>query len=146
MTPELVKRIFYSFVLVVIFLFSFLIHKYLFLILLFSVFSLSWYEWINLIKKVKFKSKAIENLSFLTSFFYLLFIGFFIYEAYNADKILLLVLLTVCIFSDIGGYCFGKIIGGKKLTKISPNKTISGSIGSFLFSLIFFNFYFFFSK
>ena len=43
--------------------------------------------------------------------------------------------LLVCIFSDIGGYTVGKSIGGKKLTKISPNKTISGSIGSFLFSL-----------
>ena len=41
----------------------------------------------------------------------------------------------VCIFSDVGGYVIGKSIGGKKLTKISPKKTISGSIGSFLFSL-----------
>jgi phosphatidate cytidylyltransferase len=38
--------------------------------------------------------------------------------------------------SDIGGYIVGKIVGGKKLTKISPNKTISGTIGSFVFSLI----------
>jgi len=30
----------------------------------------------------------------------------------------------------------GKSVGGKKLTKISPNKTISGSIGSFSLSLI----------
>ena len=42
----------------------------------------------------------------------------------------------VCIFSDIGGYVIGKLLGGRKLTKISPNKTISGSIGSFIFSLI----------
>jgi phosphatidate cytidylyltransferase len=38
--------------------------------------------------------------------------------------------------SDIGGYVFGKVIGGKKLTKISPNKTISGSLGSFIFSIL----------
>ena len=44
--------------------------------------------------------------------------------------------ILICIFSDIGGYVIGKTIGGKKLTKISPNKTISGSIGSFLFSII----------
>ena len=43
--------------------------------------------------------------------------------------------MGICIFSDIGGYIVGKSIGGKKLTKISPNKTISGSLGSFLFSL-----------
>ena len=46
--------------------------------------------------------------------------------------------------SDIGGYILGKAIGGKKLTKISPNKTISGSLGSFCFSilplLLFYNF------
>ena len=38
------------------------------------------------------------------------------------------------LLSDIGGL-FWKIFKGKKLTKISPNKTISGSIGSFIFSL-----------
>ena len=52
--------------------------------------------------------------------------------------------MLICIFSDVGGYVVGKIIGGKKLTKISPNKTISGSIGSFIFSvfplLLFYNF------
>jgi phosphatidate cytidylyltransferase len=47
-----------------------------------------------------------------------------------------LFIISICFFSDIGGYIFGKVIGGKKLTKISPNKTISGSIGSFVFGLI----------
>ena len=50
-------------------------------------------------------------------------------------QISILFVLGICIFSDIGGYIVGKSIGGKKLTKISPKKTISGSIGSFLFSL-----------
>ena len=45
-------------------------------------------------------------------------------------------ILSICIGSDVGGYFFGKIIGGKKLTKISPNKTISGSLGSFIFSML----------
>jgi len=53
-------------------------------------------------------------------------------------------ILSICFFSDIGGYIIGKLIGGKKLTIISPNKTISGSIGSFLFSifplLLFYNY------
>ena len=52
----------------------------------------------------------------------------------------------ICVFSDIGGYVFGKTFGGKKLTKISPNKTISGSIGSFILSYIgFFVIYLYFS-
>ena len=43
-------------------------------------------------------------------------------------------ILFICFFSDIGGYLFGKIIGGKKISKISPNKTIAGVIGSIIFS------------
>jgi phosphatidate cytidylyltransferase len=55
----------------------------------------------------------------------------------NSESItFLIIVLCICIFSDIGGYVFGKIIGGKKLTKISPNKTISGSLGSFIFSIL----------
>ena len=44
--------------------------------------------------------------------------------------------VLIAVLSDIGGLVFGKIFKGKKLTKISPNKTISGSIGSFIFSLL----------
>ena len=45
-------------------------------------------------------------------------------------------LFSICVSSDVGGLIFGKVFKGKKLTKISPNKTISGSIGSFILSLI----------
>ena len=45
-------------------------------------------------------------------------------------------LLITCISSDIGGYIIGKNLKGPKITKISPNKTISGSIGSFVFSCL----------
>jgi phosphatidate cytidylyltransferase len=55
---------------------------------------------------------------------------------YNYLKIFLLYSILVTILSDVGGLCFGKFFKGKKLTSISPNKTISGSIGSFLSSLI----------
>jgi phosphatidate cytidylyltransferase len=47
-----------------------------------------------------------------------------------------LYVISICFFTDIGGYFFGKIIGGKKLSKISPNKTISGTVGSFLLSIV----------
>ena len=50
-------------------------------------------------------------------------------------KIFVIFLFLICICSDVGGLLFGKIFKGKKLTKISPNKTISGSIGSFILSL-----------
>ena len=60
------------------------------------------------------------------------------------SPVFFLYILLICMCSDIGGYILGKTIGGKKLTKISPNKTISGSLGSFCFSilplLLFYNF------
>ena len=60
-------------------------------------------------------------------------------------KILLFYLLLGCVASDIGGYIFGKIFKGPKLTKTSPNKTISGAIGSIIVTMILlsllFNFY-----
>ena len=58
----------------------------------------------------------------------------FLSNEFIIDKFVVLYLLIICISTDIGGYVFGKIIGGKKLTKISPNKTYSGSMGSFLLS------------
>ena len=81
----------------------------------------------------------------LISGFYLFFM-FFLMTAdfYNLGPVFIIYILLICIFSDIGGYVIGKTIGGKKLTKISPNKTISGSVGSFCFSvaplLLFYNF------
>ena len=59
------------------------------------------------------------------------------YELHNKEgPIFFLYIVSICFFTDIGGYIVGKVVGGKKLTKISPNKTISGTIGSFIFCLI----------
>ena len=70
------------------------------------------------------------------------------YLSYSKPPIGLVFIILICIFSDTGGYVVGNLIGGRKLTKISPNKTISGSIGSFIFSLfsivIFWSYYNFF--
>ena len=52
-----------------------------------------------------------------------------------SSYVLLIWIIILTVSSDIGGYVFGKIFKGKKLTKISPNKTISGVFGSFIFSL-----------
>jgi phosphatidate cytidylyltransferase len=58
----------------------------------------------------------------------------------------LLLITIICISTDIGGYVFGKIFKGPKLTKFSPNKTYAGMIGGYLLSIIsaifFNNFYF----
>ena len=72
----------------------------------------------------------------LISFIYIAFFFFPLAGSfYSLGPIFIFYILLICIFSDIGGYVVGRTIGGKKLTKISPNKTISGSIGSFCFSL-----------
>ena len=51
-------------------------------------------------------------------------------------------ILFICIFTDIGGYVFGRILKGPKLTKISPKKTYAGVIGGYLFALIFITVFF----
>jgi phosphatidate cytidylyltransferase len=61
---------------------------------------------------------------------------------YSNLKIYLIYSVLVAILSDIGGLVCGKIFKGKKLTKISPNKTITGSIGSFIFSLLLIPFFY----
>ena len=135
MTKELKKRIITSIVLIAIVLNCLFINNYSWLLLLSIVSFISWFEFINLAKRI-WKKKTIVILPIILSF---LFLCLFIYATYKfrieAGERAMLFVLGICIFSDIGGYVVGKNIGGKKLTKISPNKTVSGSIGSFLFSL-----------
>ena len=69
-------------------------------------------------------------------FLFSLTIILFLNQSFEINKVKVLFLLFICISTDIGGYIFGKIIGGKKITKISPNKTYSGLIGSFILSFI----------
>ena len=55
----------------------------------------------------------------------------------NKEKIISVIfILLICSLTDIGGYFIGKTIGGKKFNKISPNKTYSGVVGSFILPLI----------
>ena len=91
----------------------------------------------NITKKIWKRKKTIVYLSNILSSIFLIFVIFSSYELYTSgSKLDIIFILLVCIFSDIGGYVVGKLVGGKKLTKISPKKTISGSIGSFIFSLL----------
>ena len=78
-----------------------------------------------------------KNILFLGSVLILsLFSIYYLRNDHYYSQILLYWVIILCIFSDIGGYVFGKIFKWKKLTKISPKKTISGVFGSFFFSLI----------
>jgi phosphatidate cytidylyltransferase len=106
----------------------------------------SWIEWIKIIEKIKFK-KIYRIIHIIFFLIYLFFAFIICFNVFVIDKYFFLTILLICIFSDIGGYIFGKTFGGKKLTKISPKKTVSGSIGSFVLSYIgFFVIYFYFNN
>tara|TARA_B100000795_G_scaffold264685_1_gene245478 strand:+ start:748 stop:1326 length:579 start_codon:yes stop_codon:yes gene_type:complete len=104
---------------------------------------IAWIEFYALISKIfkknNTKHKILRFSCKATSLFYLsalVYLIFVIESDHLNLKIYLLYSILVVIMSDIGGLVFGKIFKGKKLTKISPNKTISGSIGSLILSLL----------
>ena len=98
---------------------------------------LSLLEFFNIAKKILYNKfyLLISNIFFTIYIFLFCFI-FLFFSNYIQLKIILFSLLLGCIASDIGGFVFGKILKGPKLTKISPNKTISGSIGSLILTCI----------
>jgi phosphatidate cytidylyltransferase len=148
MSSNLKKRILTS-----IFLISLLIgmyfYSYIMIVSLIIIVIISWIEFYALISKI-FKKNILKDRFFrlfykTLSLFYLLglvYLIFAIESVYSNLKIYLLYSVLVAILSDIGGLVCGKIFKGKKLTKISPNKTISGSIGSFFFSLLLIPFFY----
>ena len=145
MKSELLKRSISSLFLMSLVFLSALINDYIFLSILFIVVILSWIEWIKVIEKIRFK-KIYRIIHIILFLIYLLVAFIICFNVFVIDKYFFLTILMICVFSDVGGYVFGKTFGGKKLTKISPNKTISGSIGSFVLSYIgFFVIYLYFS-
>ena len=126
---EFEKRLLSSFILIPIAIFFIIQGSVFFTFFLSVLFLASSYEWLRMIKK--------NNLLKITGIIFLLFsfyAAFELREKYSFESFL--VIIIICIFTDIGGYVFGKIFKGPKLTKISPKKTYSGVIGSFLLSLM----------
>ena len=145
MKSELLKRTISSIFLISFIFLSALINDYIFLSILFIVVICGWIEWIKVIEKIKFK-KIYRIIHIIFFLIYLLIAYIVCFNVFVIDKHFFLTILMICIFSDIGGYIFGKTFGGKKLTKISPKKTVSGSIGSFILSYVgFFVTYFYFN-
>ena len=139
MNLKLKKRITTSVILFLLTIFCIFINPYVFIIAIIIVSYLSWYETNHLINSINKSVTNWQHVAFnLTTLFYAF--GIFTVSAiglyFLLGPVFFLYTLSVCICSDIGGYIIGKNIGGKKLTKISPNKTISGSLGSFCFSML----------
>ena len=107
---------------------------------LFIISSILIYEFLNILKKIFTRNKKnlflILNLFILYVCFFAAQIYFFLLGEFQNKQIIFLFILSICIFTDIGGYIFGNVFKGKKLTSISPNKTYSGMIGSFVCSLL----------
>lgn len=142
MNLELKKRIVTS-ILLLFLLYLMINYSYILIISLIIISVVTWIEFNSLIYKV-FKKNRKKNLIIkflfkLLSLIYLsslVFLILYIETEQTHLKICLIYSILVSIVTDIGGLLIGRIIKGKKLTKISPKKTISGSIGSFLFSLV----------
>lgn len=131
------NRIFTSlilFTLLILMFKSVLISTYL--LIVFGVLSII--EFIGLSKKI-FKKNFLRQLTNISFIIYILIFCFLFYFLSNFlfSKIILYTLILGCIASDIGGFIFGKLFKGKKLTKISPNKTYAGAFGSLFLTLIF---------
>ena len=115
----------------------------LFALLVFGVLSLI--EYFSIIQKI-FKNRfwrMFHNLIF-TIFIFIFCFLFFFFSSIGQLKLIIFMLLFGCIASDIGGFIFGKVFKGPKLTKISPQKTISGAFGSIFFSVIIINMFFYY--
>ena len=133
---NLSQRFITSVILLFILSLSLFLNKYIWLYVLIICSLVIFIEFNNLTRKIwKKKKSSLVRANIFTLLFLIIFI-FVSYEIYSKPPISLVFIILICIFSDTGGYLVGNLIGGRKLTKISPKKTISGSIGSFIFSLI----------
>jgi len=130
MSSEFIKRILSSIVLLPLIFFIVIEGSFLFVIFLVICFFISVLEWNNMSKKLKYKNFGLIFLliSFLS-----------IYNLrlnYNDNYILFMYVIIICVSTDIGGYIFGKLFKGPKLTIYSPNKTIAGMLGGFVMSIL----------
>ena len=108
---------------------------FLYSLIVIGIFSII--EFNDLIKKIvkNINIKLIFILIFIV-YIFIYFSIFFLLTNYIQFKIILFSLLISCIASDIGGYIIGKTFKGPKISKISPNKTYAGSVGSIVFCCI----------
>ena len=127
---ELTKRVLSSLILLPIVFFVIIEGSILFNLFISICLIITVYEWL---KMSKANTQKIFGLLFLIISFYSIFK---IRNDFNQDYFHILLIAIICVSTDTGGYFFGKLIKGPKLTKLSPNKTYAGVIGSFLLTII----------
>jgi len=149
MSQNLLKRLITSIILLSLLIFINFSHQYIFILSILIIGLMICLEANNIFSKILInnyikKNSPINKLNIkfvmlnMITFSYIFFIFCNLsYEIHRFESpIFFLYIISICFFTDIGGYVFGKIIGGKKLSKISPNKTIAGTVGSFISSII----------
>ena len=131
MKIELQKRILSSLILIPLSFFFIIKGSYLFNFFLFICFCLTIYEWHMMSKK---------KIYYFSGIIFLIFSFFLTYSLRNESNeqslLFFLFVIIICISTDVGGYIFGNLFQGPKLTKLSPNKTYSGMIGSYFLAII----------
>ena len=130
MNQELTKRILSSIILLPITFFLIIEGSFLFIIFIIICFFISVYEWNNISKKNKY-----NKIGYIFIFFS--FLSIYNLRINIVDDSIFLLIVIICISTDVGGYIFGKVFRGPKLTIYSPNKTFAGMLGSFIFSILF---------
>ena len=141
MKKEFEKRILSSIILIPLSFFFIIKGSFLFNIFLIVCSLVTFYEWYLMSKRKKY---------LLPGYLYLIFAFFCTYSLRNdfgsESLSTFLLIIIICISTDLGGYLFGKTFKGPKLTKISPNKTYSGMIGGYFLSIISINLYYHYSN
>ena len=127
MQKEFQKRLLSSIIIIPFSLFFIIKGSAFFICFLLALFFVSLLEWLKIVKKLELK---LLGLFFLICSFYSTF------ELRDKDLNSFLLILIICVSTDLGGYFFGKFFKGPKLIKISPNKTYSGMFGSFLLAIL----------
>ena len=132
---EFNKRLISSILMTPAIIFIVLIGSYYFIFFLYLCFAISIYEWINISNSKKYLVPGLFLL--MLSFYSAYKVRYTTYNEFDGVYLFLFILF-ICVLTDLGGYFFGKILKGPKLTKISPKKTITGFIGGFLLPLLIF--------
>ena len=140
---RIITSLFLFFLLTLMYFFNFVL-----IISLLIIAVCTWVEFNGLTAKIFKKKDSINKILKLAcraiTLIYLAFLTYFIIIIKSMNTELndaLVYALLISILTDIGGLVTGGIVKGKKLTKISPKKTISGSLGSFFFSITLVPFY-----
>ena len=135
MKKEFIKRLISSIILIPMSFFLIINGEYLFKFFIFICFLIASYEWINICSKKIFKICGLIFL--LISFFSIYKLRYDL----SGDYRWLLFITIICVSTDIGGYVFGKIFKGPKLSRFSPKKTYAGALGAYFLSILIVNFF-----